>query len=231
MDVVNDVFIHSSSKPKYFSTLFSDWDNKKRTIDANKANAGKLAMHFNDQKLNEKKDEDTISSIECMEEAKDKDWKRWDTGKNRKVKRSKVPFTELIVAVDIGDLPGRVYTQMDVTNEVLKPPTNIVQPNPKPKYVAWDVHREERINRAEEARKRAFGLKDQKRNEKKNEDILSANNSDKRQRDTKCSNKEEMKETGKDRNTFYNQEDNDDMATCSCGLMKLFQSFFRKSKK
>jgi len=120
---------------------------------------------------------------------------------------------------------------MDVINEVLKPPANIVKPNPKPKYVAWDVDRDYGIKGADEARKLVFGLKDHKRNEKKNEDILSANNSDRRQRDTKCSNKEEMKETGKDRNSFYNQEDNDDMATCSCGLMKLFQSFFRKSKK
>jgi len=187
-------------------------------------------MHFNDQKLNEKKDEDTISLIECLEEAKGKDWKRWDTGKkDRKVKRSEVPFTQLSVVA--GDLPGRVYTQMDVINEVLKPPANIVQPDPKPKYVTWDVNRKERINGADEARKLVFGLKDHKRNEKKNEVILPVNTSDKRQRDTKCSNKEDMKETGKDRGKYYNQEDNDDMATCSCGLMKLFRSFFRKSKK
>ena len=100
MDVVNDVFIHSSSKPKYFVW---DWDNEKRTIDANKANAGKLAMHFNDQKLNEKKDEDTISITDCLEEANGKDWKRWDTGKiDKKVERSEVPFTQLSVVA--GDL-------------------------------------------------------------------------------------------------------------------------------
>jgi len=40
---------------------------------------------------------------------------------------------------------------MAVINEVLKPPANIVQPYLKPKYVAWDVVREERPKKAIEA--------------------------------------------------------------------------------
>jgi len=235
MDVVNDVFIHSSSKPKYFVW---NWDNEKGRTEVNEANASKLARYINDKTQNEKKNKDTVSVIECLEEAKDKDWKRWDTGKkNRKVKKNEAPFTELSAAIDIDDLPGRVYTKMDVINEVLKPPTNIVQPNPKPKYVAWDVDREERIKRADEAvaRKLAFDLKDQKLNEKTHEGILSVNNFVNSERDIKCNNRagiegtEEVKQKGKDSGNDNKEKDNDEMATC--GFMKLFRSFFRKSKK
>jgi len=36
-----------------------------------------------------------------LEEVKDNDWRRWDTGKkNRKVKRSEATFIELSAAVD-----------------------------------------------------------------------------------------------------------------------------------
>ena len=50
------------------------------------------------------------------------------------MERSNASFSELSSAVDIDDLPGTVYTKMDVINEVLKPPANIVQSNTKPKF-------------------------------------------------------------------------------------------------
>jgi len=212
MDVVNDVFIHSSSKPKYFV-----WDlgKEKRPKEAN-------TEYSNDPTLNEEKKEDIFSDIECLEEVNDKDWRRWDTGKkSRKVKRSEGSFSELNSAVDIDDLPGGVYTKMAVINEVLKPPVNIVQPNPQRKYVAWDVDREERIKRADaaDAKKIVFNHKDKQLNEKKTYDIMYVNIIAEIKSDTKGTHKAEVectmniKQKGKDSRHDY-KKDNDCMATC-----------------
>jgi len=234
MDVINEVLkppdniVQPNPKHKYF-----DWDLYKEER-PKEANISQLAMGLN-QKPNEKKNEDTITAIECLKEVKDNDWKRWDTGKkNRKVKKREAPFTQLSAAVDIEELPGQVFSKMDVINEVLKPPANIVQPNPKPKYVAWDVDRKERPQGANDAnaKKLAMDLNNQDLNNKKHGDVVSVKSfiaSDKAEVDnTKDSNKVNGQDGVKD---YKEEEEDDDATTCSCGLMKLFRSLFKRSKK
>jgi len=231
MDIINDVLkppdniVEPNPKHKYF-----DWDLYKEECHK-EPNATTLK-----QKLNETKIEGPVTAIECFKDVKDKGWKRLDTGKkNRKVNKLEAPFTELSAAVDIEEHPGQVFSKMDVINEVLKPPANIVQPNPKPKYVAWGVDRKERPQGANDAnaRKLAMDLNNQDLDNKKHGDVVSVKSfiaSDKAEVDnTKDSNKVNGQDGVKDYKE--EEEEDDDTTTCSCGLMKLFRSLFKKSKK